>query len=85
MNIYEHLPEDLEKFRDLPEIKIAPLPNCPAILTREEAAHICNVSKQTIDRMITAELLPVNCDGDIRRADLIAYIQTHTLADKPLL
>lgn len=34
---------------------------------------------------LTTGLLPVNCDGDIRRADLIAYIQTHTLADKPLL
>ncbi len=61
------------------------LPNCPAILTQEEVACICSVSLPTIQRMVQAKILPVNCDGDILKQDLIEYIKTHTLADKPVI
>lgn len=62
------------------------LPNCPAIMTVKEAAAVCNVSAQTLTRMVAAGMLPsIPETGDILRADLIDYIMHNTLADKPLL
>ena len=62
------------------------LPNCPTILSIREAAAVCNVSAQTITRMVDAGILPTVADsGDILRADLIEYIKHNALADKPVL
>lgn len=61
------------------------LPNCPVLLTLTEAAAVCNISVQTIERMVkNGDLIP-NCDGEILRSDLLNYITTHTLADIPIL
>ncbi len=61
------------------------LPGCPLILEPKEVAFICNISLQTVQRMIEDGTLSTNCDGEILKADLITYITTHTLADRPLL
>lgn len=62
------------------------LPNCPPILSIKEAAAVCNVSVQTITRMVEAGILATVADsGDILRADLIDYIKHNALADKPVL
>lgn len=75
----------LTPFLEEPYPGIDLLIGSPSILTIKEAAAVCNVSVQTIQRMIEADILPVNCDGEIVKADLVAYIKSHTLADKPLL
>ncbi len=61
------------------------LPRCPAILTVAEVSHICGVSIPTIQRLIAEKKLLTNCDGEVRKTDLIEYIKTHTLADRPVI
>lgn len=85
MPISELCRENLDRFPYLEPVEIDLLPNCPALLTQQEAAAVCSVSVQTISRMVSAGTLPVNCDGEILKSDIIAYIKTHTLADIPLL
>jgi hypothetical protein len=60
------------------------LPGVPAIITRAEAACICHVSQQTIDRMIARGAFTPDDDGNILRAELERYLLTHTLADQPV-
>ena len=85
MNIYKKSLEEIEAFPELMQVKIDLLPNCPPILSPKEAAFVCNVSEPTIQRMISGGLLPVNSDHEVLKKDLINYINTHSLADIPLM
>ncbi|UTY24264.1 helix-turn-helix domain-containing protein [Treponema denticola] len=85
MNIYKKSLEEIEAFPELMQVKIDILPNCPPILSPKEAAFVCNVSEPTIQRMISGGLLPVNSDHEVLKKDLINYINTHSLADIPLM
>lgn len=85
MNIYKKSLEEIEAFPELMQVKIDILPNCPPILSPKEAAFVCNVSEPTIQRMISGGLLPVNSDHEVLKKDLINYINSHSLADIPLM
>ncbi len=85
MNIYKKSLEEIEAFPELMQVKIDILPNCPPFLSPKEAAFVCNVSEPTIQRMISGGLLPVNSDHEVLKKDLINYINTHSLADIPLM
>jgi hypothetical protein len=67
-----------EELRDL-------LPGVPALLSPAETACILNVSLQTINRMIGKGDFKPTIEGDLLKADIIDYISSHALADKPVL
>jgi hypothetical protein len=83
MNIFDLSTEDiLEKFKP-PKIDL--LPGVPALLSRQETAFVLSVSVQTVNRMIAKGDLTPNDEEDILKTDLVGYISTHTLADRPIL
>jgi hypothetical protein len=61
------------------------LPGVPAFLSPAETASILNVSLQTINRMIGKGDFKPTMEGDLLKADIVDYISSHALADKPVL
>lgn len=85
MNTFKQSLEEILEKPYQPDEDIDFLPGVPVFVTRLEVACILSVSVNTVDRMITKELLKPNEDGDILKSDLIDYIHSHTLADLPVL
>jgi hypothetical protein len=85
MNIFRQSLEEIQANAGPDEAYIDLLPGLPSFLTKKEAACICFVSDQTIDRMVERGIFILNEDSLLRKSDLINYISTHTLADVPTL
>jgi hypothetical protein len=61
------------------------LSGVPALLSPAKTACILNVSLQTINRMIGKGDFKPTIEGDLLKTDIIGYISSHALADKPVL
>jgi hypothetical protein len=85
MNIFGLSLEEIQAEAKPPEEGVDILPGIPAALSPGDAAHVLAVSVQTVARMVEGGGLAAGPDGKIPRAALIAYIETHALADLPVL
>jgi hypothetical protein len=85
MNIFGLSLEEIQAEAKPLEENIDILPGIPAVLSPENAAHILAVSPQTIGRMIDGGDLITDPNGNIPRVALTDYIETHALADIPVL
>jgi hypothetical protein len=84
MNIFgQSLEEISAEARPREEINL--LPGIPDALSPKDAAHVLAVSMQTIERMIERGCLTKDPNGGIPKASLIRYIESHALADLPVL
>jgi hypothetical protein len=85
MNIFGLSLEEIRAETTPPEEPLDFLPGVPALLSPDETACILNVSLQTISRMIGKGDFKPTMEGDLLKADIIGYINSHALADKPVL
>jgi hypothetical protein len=85
MNTFRQTLEEIAALTKPPEEAPDLLPGVPAFLSPKEVAYILAVSPQTIGRMLAQGDIKPNEEGDILKADLIDYVETHTLADLPVL
>jgi hypothetical protein len=84
MNIFGKKLEEIaaEKPADM---SIDILPGIPDRFSLAAAAFILEISEQTVMRMIQKGDLKQDEGGNITKDDLVGYIQSHTLADVPVL
>ena len=84
MNIFRKKLEELAAEKPA-DVSIDILPGVPDRLSVATAAFIMEVSEQTVMRMIQKGDLKQDESGSITKEGLVGYIQSHTLADVPVL
>jgi hypothetical protein len=85
MNIFGLSLEEIQAEAKPLEEDIDILPGISATLSLNDAAHVLAVSVQTIGCMIERGDLIPDSSGNIPRTALTGYIETHALADRPIL